>query len=186
MTSQIPGFTNDDRSLFIEIVIGIPKIRKYIETYGKQRNSDETLGKLRKSLEAIQYYVEHQNEKITDEARQLRVALVMDSRSPKLFFLPNLDDVDFDVNVITESEKLASQVKSGSGVHTSPASSGSPDAEKYNADGASVTAVPSGRPKSTIPHCPECGSSNVSALKDGRYRCKDCGVKRAVSKVIWK
>jgi DNA-directed RNA polymerase subunit RPC12/RpoP len=186
MTSQIPGFTNDDRSLFIEIVIGIPKIRKYIETYGKQRNSDETLNKLRKNLDAIQDYVEHQNERITDEARQLRVALVMDSRSPKLFFLPNLDDVDFDVSVITESEKLASQVKSGSGVHPSPASSGSPDAEKYNVDGASVTAVPSGRPKSTIPHCPECGSSNVSALKDGRYRCKDCGVKRAVSKVIWK
>jgi DNA-directed RNA polymerase subunit RPC12/RpoP len=186
MTSQIPGFTNDDRSLFIEIVIGIPKIRKYLETYGKQRNSDETLGKLRKSLDAIQDHVEHQNDKITDEARQLRVALVMDSRSPKLFFLPNLDDVNFDVNVITESEKLASQVKSGSGVHPSPVSSGSPDAEKYNADGASVTAVPSGRPKSTIPHCPECGSSNVSALKDGRYRCRDCGVKRAVSKVIWK
>jgi hypothetical protein len=74
----------------------------------------------------------------------------MDSRSPKLFFLPNLDDVDFDINVITESEKLASQVKSGSGVHPSPASSGSPDAEKYNADGVGVTAVPSGRPKSTI------------------------------------
>lgn len=186
MTSQILGFTNDDRSLFIEIVIGIPKIRKYLETYGKQRNSDETLNKLRKNLDAIQDYVEHQNEKITDEARQLRVALVMDSRSPKLFFLPNLDEVDFDISVITKNERLASQMKSGVSVHPSPVNSGQTDNETQESGNASIPDVPDRRPKSTIPHCPECGSSNVSALKDGRYRCKDCGVKRAASKVIWK
>jgi hypothetical protein len=186
MTSQIPGFTNDDRSLFIEIVIGTPKIRKYLETYGKQRNSDETLNKLRKNLDAIQDYVEHQNEKITDEARQLRVALVMDSRSPKLFFLPNLDDVDFEVDVITEIERLAAQMKSGQSVHTSPVSSGKMDNKIQDSAQVSISAVPDGRPKLTIPHCPECGSSNVTQLKDTRYRCKDCGVKRAASKVIWK
>jgi hypothetical protein len=33
MTKQIPGFTNDDRTLFTEIIISPNKVRKYLNTY---------------------------------------------------------------------------------------------------------------------------------------------------------
>ncbi|MEW6499075.1 MAG: hypothetical protein AB1589_42305, partial [Cyanobacteriota bacterium] len=84
MTKQIPGFTNDDRSLFTEIIIGIPKIRHYLNTYGKGKNSESNLAKLTRNLDAIEEYIDHKNELVTDDARLLRVALIVDSRSPKL------------------------------------------------------------------------------------------------------
>jgi hypothetical protein len=37
MTSQIKGFKDDDRSLFTEIIIGIPKIRMYVKKYARGR-----------------------------------------------------------------------------------------------------------------------------------------------------
>ena len=80
MTKQIPGFTNDDRSLFTEIIIGIPKIRHYLNTYGKGKNSESNLAKLTRNLDAIEEYIDHKNELVTDDARLLRVALVVDSR----------------------------------------------------------------------------------------------------------
>jgi hypothetical protein len=51
MTKQIPGFTNDDRSLFTEIIIGIPNIRHYLNTYGKGKNSEYNLAKLSRNLD---------------------------------------------------------------------------------------------------------------------------------------
>jgi hypothetical protein len=73
MTKQIPGFTNDDRSLFTEIIIGIPKIRHYLNTYGKGKNSESNLAKLSRNLDEIEEYIDHKNELITDDARLLRL-----------------------------------------------------------------------------------------------------------------
>ncbi|MHC5825104.1 MAG: hypothetical protein ACYT04_56965, partial [Nostoc sp.] len=112
MTKQIPGFTNDDRSLFTEIIIGIPKIRHYLNTYGKGKNSESNLSKLTRNLDAIEEYIDQKNELVTDDARLLRVALVVDSRSPKLYFLPNLDRVGFNYQEIEETKRLARQAKS--------------------------------------------------------------------------
>ena len=112
MTKQIPGFTNDDRSLFTEIIIGIPKIRHYLNTYGKGKNSESNLAKLIRNLDAIEEYIDHKNELVTDDARLLRVALVVDSRSPKLYFLPNLDKVSFNYQEIEETKRLARVAKS--------------------------------------------------------------------------
>lgn len=112
MTKQIPGFTNDDRSLFTEIIIGIPKIRHYLNTYGKGKNSESNLAKLIRNLDAIEEYIDHKNELVTDDARLLRVALVVDSRSPKLYFLSNLDKVSFNYSLIEETKRLARVAKS--------------------------------------------------------------------------
>jgi hypothetical protein len=111
MTKQIPGFTNDDRSLFTEIIIGIPKIRHYLNTYGKGKNSESNLAKLTRNLDAIEEYIDHKNELVTDDARLLRVALIVDSRSPKLYFLPNLDKVSFNYQEIEETKRLARLAK---------------------------------------------------------------------------
>jgi Chromosome segregation ATPases len=186
MTKQLPGFTNDDRSLFTEIIIGIPKIRHYLNTYGKGKNSDSNLAKLSRNLDEIEEYIEHKNQLVTDDARFLRVALVVDSRSPKLYFLPNLDSVNFDVDSINNTRSLAEEFKSVKPVRTVPARL---DTKAGILCTESVSASPSGVPFSPIGgsvHCPECGSASVSQLSDGRYRCKDCKAKRVANKMVWK
>ncbi|MHC5820070.1 MAG: hypothetical protein ACYT04_30430 [Nostoc sp.] len=189
MTKQIPGFTNDDRSLFTEIIIGIPKIRHYLNTYGKGKNSESNLAKLTRNLDAIEEYIDHKNELVTDDARLLRVALVVDSRSPKLYFLPNLDRVSFDYSLIEETKRLARLAKS-------PATTGngmaSESQKPYITSNGQMVSLP---PKTTIegsyqsgtsPHCPHCGSANLKLQNDDRYRCKMCKKRTVSNKIIWK
>ncbi len=189
MTKQIPGFTNDDRSLFTEIIIGIPKIRHYLNTYGKGKNSESNLAKLTRNLDAIEEYIDHKNELVTDDARLLRVALVVDSRSPKLYFLPNLDKVSFNYQEIEETKRLARLAKSpvtiGNGLETE-----SP--KPYIASNGQMVGLP---PKTTIegssqsgtsPYCPHCGSAKLKLQNDDRYRCLDCKKRTVSNKIVWK
>jgi DNA-directed RNA polymerase subunit RPC12/RpoP len=189
MTKQIPGFTNDDRSLFTEIIIGIPKIRHYLNTYGKGKNSESNLAKLTRNLDAIEEYIDHKNELVTDDARLLRVALVVDSRSPKLYFLPNLDKVSFNYQEIEDTKRLARLAKSpgtiGNGLETE-------SSKPYIASAGTMAGLP---PKTTIegsyqsgtsPHCPHCGSVNLKLQNDDRYRCLDCKKRTVSNKIIWK
>ncbi|MEH2238653.1 hypothetical protein [Nostoc sp.] len=93
MIKQIKGLPHDDRTLFTEIIRGIPKIRKYISIYGTQAaNLQRLLG----NLDDIEAYIKTKNSRITDEARLLRLVFVMDERSLKLYCLPHLDCTDFD------------------------------------------------------------------------------------------
>lgn len=189
MTKQLPGFTNDDRSLFTEIIIGIPKIRLYLNTYGKGKNSDSNLAKLTRNLDEIEEYIDSKNNVVTDDARLLRVALVVDSRSPKLYFLPNLDSINFDADAISNSGKIASQIKGKVASPSSPVKIVQMDSESQDVDTASIPLSSVKGPKTPIEgsvHCPECGSSNVSLLSDARYRCKDCKVKRSPNKMVWR
>ncbi len=189
MTKQIPGFTNDDRSLFTEIIIGIPKIRHYLNTYGKGKNSESNLAKLTRNLDAIEEYIDYKNELVTDDARLLRVALVVDSRSPKLYFLPNLDRVSFNYQQIKETERLA-RVAKASGTIGNKLESESP--KPYTASNGQMASLP---PISTIggshqsgtsPHCPHCGSADLKLQNDERYRCLDCKKRTVSKKTIWK
>jgi len=185
MTKQVKGFTNDDRTLFTEIIIGIPKIRKYLATYGKAINSESNLAKLTKNLDEIEEYVEAKNAKITDDARKLRLALVMDSRSPKLYFLPCLDSINFDVNSIEQTRKLAEEFKRSISGHNAIN-------QFFNEAGNLENTLVSGQsdstisPQSSLPHCPHCGSSQMVKHSDGRYNCKDCGKRVVASKVVFK
>jgi DNA-directed RNA polymerase subunit RPC12/RpoP/flagellar biosynthesis chaperone FliJ len=189
MTKQIPGFTNDDRSLFTEIIIGIPKIRHYLNTYGKGKNSESNLAKLTRNLDAIEEYIDHKNELVTDDARLLRVALIVDSRSPKLYFLPNLDMVNFNYQEIEDIKRLARLAKaSGMSGNTLVSES----SKRYTGSAGTIAALP---PISTIggshqsgtsPHCPHCGSANLKLQNDDRYRCLDCKKRTVSNKIVWK
>lgn len=189
MTKQIPGFTNDDRSLFTEIIIGIPKIRHYLNTYGKGKNSESNLAKLTRNLDAIEEYIDHKNELVTDDARLLRVALIVDYRSPKLYFLPNLDRVSFNYQEIEEIKRLVSLAKSPGTIGNRLESESS---KPYTASNGQMVSLP---PISTIegsyqsgtsPHCPHCGSANLKLQNDDRYRCLDCKKRTVSNKIIWK
>ncbi|MCC5622491.1 hypothetical protein [Nostoc sp. CHAB 5715] len=186
MTKQIPGFTNDDRSLFTEIIIGIPKIRHYLNTYGKGKNSESNLAKLTRNLDAIEEYIDHKNELVTDDARLLRVALVVDSRSPKLYFLPNLDKVSFNYQEIEETKRLARLAKSpgtiGNGLETE-------SSKPYTPSNGQMVSLP---PKTTIGGShqsgtsPHCGSANLKLQNDDRYRCLGCKKRTVSNKIVWK
>ncbi|RCJ32049.1 hypothetical protein A6769_28805 [Nostoc punctiforme NIES-2108] len=189
MTKQIPGFTNDDRSLFTEIIIGISKIRHYLNTYGKGKNSESNLAKLTRNLDAIEEYIEHKNELVTDDARLLRVALVVDSRSPKLYFLPNLDKVSFNYQEIEETKRLARVAKSpdtGYTRLTRDTLNQSIASTDTVMSAASFSTIGGSRPSDTKPYCPHCGHANLTVRKDKRYYCLNCKKITVSNKIVWK
>ncbi|MHC5722565.1 MAG: hypothetical protein ACYT04_24250 [Nostoc sp.] len=189
MTKQIPGFTNDDRSLFTEIIIGIPKIRHYLNTYGKGKNSDSNLAKLTRNLDAIEEYIDHKNELVTDDARLLRVALVVDSRSPKLYFLPNLDRVSFNYQEIEETKRLARLAKStdtGDTRLTRDTLNPSTASTDTVMSAASFPTTGGSRQSDTKPYCPHCGHANLTIRKDKRYYCLNCKKVTVPNKIVWK
>ena len=189
MTKQIPGFTNDDRSLFTEIIIGIPKIRHYLNTYGKGKNSESNLAKLTRNLDAIEEYIDHKNELVTDDARLLRVALVVDSRSPKLYFLPNLDRVSFNYSLIEETKRLARLAKSPGTIDNGLVSESPKPCTASNGQMVSlppISTIGGSRQSGTSPHCPHCGSANLKLQNDDRYRCLDCKKRTVSNKIVWK
>ncbi|MHC5915883.1 MAG: hypothetical protein ACYTXE_33910 [Nostoc sp.] len=189
MTKQIPGFTNDDRSLFTEIIIGIPKIRHYLNTYGKGKNSESNLAKLARNLESIEEYIDHKNQLVTDDARLLRVALVVDSRSPKLYFLPNLDQLNFNYQEIEEVKRLARQALSsgmtGNGL-ASETSKPRTVSTGTMAELPPISTIEGSHQSGTSPHCPHCGSANLKLQNDNRYRCLDCKKRTVSNKIVWK
>lgn len=189
MTKQIPGFTNDDRSLFTEIIIGIPKIRHYLNTYGKGKNSESNLSKLTRNLDAIEEYIDQKNELVTDDARLLRVALVVDSRSPKLYFLPNLDRVGFNYQEIEETKRLARLAKSpdiGDTRLTRDSLNPSTASTDTVISAASFSTIGGSRQNDTKPHCPHCGNANLTVRKDKRYYCLNCKKVTVSNKIVWK
>jgi hypothetical protein len=186
MTSQIKGFKDDDRSLFTEIIIGIPKIRMYVKKYARGKNSDANLAKLERNLDDLEAYIEGVNDRITDDARLLRIALIVDEKSPKLYFLPNLDNVDFDEIAISESENKASDIMLGRATGTTGSDSGTDVSNLIIVGDAPNLPF---LPKPTIQGsaiCPHCGSFDLSLHKGERYYCKECKKKFAASKVIFK
>ncbi|MHC5716397.1 MAG: hypothetical protein ACYTX0_30835 [Nostoc sp.] len=189
MTKQIPGFSNDDRSLFTEIIIGIPKIRHYLNTYGKGKNSESNLAKLTRNLDAIEEYIDHKNELVTDDARLLRVALVVDSRSPKLYFLPNLDRVSFNYQEIEETKRLVRLAKSpdtNDTILTRDTLNPSIASTDTVMSAASFPTIGGSRQSDTKPHCPHCGNANLTVRKDKRYYCLNCKKVTVPNKIVWK
>lgn len=189
MTKQIPGFTNDDRSLFTEIIIGIPKIRHYLNTYGKGKSSDSNLAKLTRNLDAIKEYIDHKNDLVTDDARLLRVALVVDSRSPKLYFLPNLDRVSFNYQDIEETKQLARLAKSPDTDYTRlTCDTLNPSTVRTDTvmSAASFSTIGGSRQSDTKPYCPHCGHANLTIRKDKRYYCLNCKKVTVSNKIVWK
>jgi hypothetical protein len=192
MTKQLPGFTNDDRALFTEIIIGVPKIRKYLEAYGKSRNSQTNLSKLAANLGDLEDYIEAKNALITDDARLLRIALVVDSRSPKLYFLPNLNLVKFYTNTVDETRKLANGQKrtilSDRSDQNLTTKAENPLSVSIDQNDQRSPFLPIGGTNHSDqkPHCCHCGEAKLTLLGDGRYKCLNCKKRFVESKVLWK
>jgi len=192
MTKQIPGFMDDDRELFTQIIIGTSKIRKYLEKYGKKILSAKVVNQLLSNLDDLEPYIEDKNSMVTDAARLLRLALVLDDKSPKLYFLPNLDSAKFDSEKIEETSKKAELAKRSFLAGTTGTELVSNASNPCTVGTGQKMTVPSnptigGSSQSgQKPHCCHCGESNLNLLSDGRYRCLDCKKRFVTSKIVWK
>jgi hypothetical protein len=199
MTSQIPGFMDDDRELFTQIIIGTSKIRKYLEKYGKKILSAKVVTQLLKNLDNLEPYIEDKNSMVTDAARLLRLGLILDDKSPKLYFLPNLDNAKFDAEKIESVIIQADQMKHQFLVRASGKNGSNLAAEVQNVYGEGVTKMVAAppfptiggsdhsSPSSQIPHCPHCGGRDLKVIENGkRYQCKGCTKRFVSSKVVWK
>jgi hypothetical protein len=187
MTSMIPGFMDDDRELFTQIIIGTAKIRKYLEKYGKKVLSNKVVNQLSDNLDSLDPYIEEKNALITDAARLIRLALVLDGKSPKLYFLPNLDSAKFDTEKVEAVITQADQMKRQFLVRASGQSGAKMVSEARNAcvesDGKMADDPPfltiggsdHSSPSNQIPHCPHCGGQDLKTIENGkRYQCKGC------------
>lgn len=198
MTSQIPGFRDDDRTLFTEIIIGSRKIKTYLQKYGDKFLNKNLVAQLLKNLEVIEVYQEDKNNSITDEAKKYRLALVLDDKSPKLYWLPNLDSARFDLDQINQTSDQAKLVKLGKPL---PEVTSDLVSDSQNADTARLTknhtkTTTMGKaekvvslPESTKPHCPHCNNAELKTIENGtRYHCqnKDCKKRFVVKKAVWR
>ena len=199
MTKQIPGFMDDDRELFTQIIIGTSKIRKYLEKYGKKILSAKVVNQLLSNLDDLEPYIEDKNSMVTDAARLLRLALVLDDKSPKLYFLPNLDSAKFDTEKIEFVITRADQMKRHFLTKTSGESGSELVSETQNACRKGVGKMVADPPFPTIgasdhssqsgqiPHCCHCGGSDLKVIENGkRYQCKGCTKRFVTSKSVWK
>jgi DNA-directed RNA polymerase subunit M/transcription elongation factor TFIIS len=112
--------------------------------------------------------------------------LIVDEKSPKLYFLPNLDNVDFDEVAISESENKASGILLASKSQSAQTQTGS---KLHTLDTTMVLTGEPNEPKPTmqrVAHCPHCGNPEMSFLAEQRYKCKPCGKKISLSKVVFK
>ncbi len=192
MTKQIPGFMDDDRELFTQVIIGTSKIRKYLEKYGKKIISPKVVTQILNNLDALEPYIEEKNSLVTDAARLLRLALILDDKSPKLYFLPNLDSAKFNDGDIEETINRAQLAKrsflagtAGNRLERNDSNPGSVSSDLE----MTVPSNPTIRGDSQSgqkPHCPHCGAGNLSLLSDGRYRCLDCKKRFVASKIVWR
>ena len=201
MTKTIPGFMTDDRSLFTEIVIGVNKIRTYLNAYGKGKGSDETVGKIAQNLDVIEQHMESKNRLITDSARELRLGLVVANQSPKLFFLPNFDEAIFEPVIVSKAEAQAQKMQGQIGSKIDGLWGDSELTLNENGQAESLTvkefdSMSQSRVKTDIggcgslsdplPHCSTCDIPLGNERSDGRRRCKQCKKVISPSKFIYK
>jgi hypothetical protein len=151
------------------------------------------------NLDSLDPYIEEKNTLITDAARLIRLALVLDGKSPKLYFLPNLDSAKFDTEkvevVITQADQMKRQFlvrasgQSGSKM-VSEGRKACVEGDGKMADDPPFLAIGGSNhsdPSSQTPHCPHCGGRDLKAIENGkRYQCKGCTKRFVTSKVVWK
>ncbi|MGB5971280.1 MAG: hypothetical protein WBG70_23415, partial [Spirulinaceae cyanobacterium] len=197
-TKALPGFTNNDRNtLFTEIVCGIPVIREFLDMYGKKLGSKK-VATILANLDNIEEWINSKNKAITDTAREYRVVLAVDEKSPKLFFLPNLDNYNFDKQTVSNSAKHQVPIDDKATTRDyqrtkreTAETESSKDSQSLPVELPENSMPPSGTSyqNTSKPHCPGCGSSNVGSRGKGRFTCKNSSCKRksfSESKAVWK
>jgi hypothetical protein len=180
-TRVLKGWTNDDRKKSTEIILEAAKIRAWAEDYGSDYYGSDRLKALLANVDAVREVLEQENAAIGDEAKRLRIALIADPISPKLFLLPPFDRVEFDLDAYLDIRREADGILAG--LSSNAVQSLSPH----------VAQTPPPASPSTIPGnsvefplvgvCPDCrqpSSDRKGKLEGGkqRYFCKNPNCQR--------
>ncbi|MBD2123277.1 hypothetical protein [Trichocoleus sp. FACHB-262] len=175
-TRVLRGWTNDDRKKSTEIILEAAKIRAWAEEYGSDYYSSDRLKSLLANVDAIREVIEKENAAIGDEAKRLRIALVADPISPKLFLLPSFDSAEFDLETYLEVRREADGILSGTGSNLFQAVSNTVNQSQSTVSNSTIPGIPVESPHVGV--CPECGmeSSDRKGKPEAgkqRYFCKN-------------
>lgn len=169
-TTKLKGWTDDDRKKSTEIVIEADKILAWIKAYGDGYYGEDRLAAIKKNVEEVREVIAKQNESIADTAKHYRLALVADSVSPKLFFIPDFNSIDFDLEAYGSIRREADAALAASGTANAASDAANPD-----------SAVAAKLPASDYVGvgCPKCSSGILNRVKTSRgvkhYLCDTCG-----------
>ena len=175
-TRVLKGWTNDDRKKSVEIILEAAKIKAWANEYGSDYYGGDRLKSMLANVDAIREAIEKQNESICDEAKRLRLALVADPISPKLFLLPSFDSVDFDLETYSEVRREADGILSGTSSSAFQVASSLLSQSQAIASNSTISGSPVESPHVRV--CPDCGteSSDRKGKPEAgkqRYFCKN-------------
>jgi hypothetical protein len=97
MVSNTKALKIDDMKMFTDIYIDPSSIRTFLTQYGDRFYSKSAVERAIANLEQLELELEEQNESIADTAREFRIAMVCQDRSPVFYQLPYFDSVDIDL-----------------------------------------------------------------------------------------
>jgi hypothetical protein len=158
-TTKLKGWTNDDRKKSVEIVIGATKIRAWVKAYADEYYGEEKIAAITKNLDSIQTYLEKGNDEICDSAKQMRLALVADPISPKLFLLPDFDQIDFDLDAYEERLRQVAGRRAGMGSNSVQTMAMSDTGNPFLSSDSTIPGIPVESPYRAI--CPDCGTEST-------------------------
>jgi len=97
MVSSTKSLGIDDMKMLTNIFIDPSSIRTFLTQYGDRFYSKSAVERAIANLEQLELELEEQNESIADTAREFRIAMVCQDRSPVFYQLPYFDSVDIDL-----------------------------------------------------------------------------------------
>ena len=97
MVSSTKSLGIDDMKMLVNIFIDPSSIRTFLTQYGDRFYSKSAVERAIANLEQLELELEEQNESIADTAREFRIAMVCQDRSPVFYQLPYFDSVDIDL-----------------------------------------------------------------------------------------
>ncbi|WP_448596627.1 hypothetical protein [Thermoleptolyngbya sp.] len=160
-TRVLKGWTNDDRKKSVEIVLEAAKIKAWANEYGSDYYGEERLKATIANVEAVREVIEKENESICDEAKRLRLALVADPISPKLFLLPSFDSVDFDLEAYSEVRREADGILARTNSKVFHFASSLISQSQVAASDSTIPGNPLESPYVGVcPICPNCGTKS--------------------------
>lgn len=157
-TRVLKGWTNDDRKKSVEIILEAAKIKAWANEYGSDYYGEDRLKSMLANVDAIREAIEKENESICDEAKRLRLALVADPISPKLFLLPNFDSVDFDLEAYSEVRREADGISAGKNSNAFQVAPSMISQSQVTASNSTIPGNPVESPYVGV--CPDCGTES--------------------------
>ena len=187
MTSALKGWNAGIRAQFTEIYVGFESSFTFLERYGKEFYSKETIENYKNQLVEIQNWANEKNEITKDKSKRYNLLMIRTKFAPKFFWCFDYDDNEIDFVSISNSEKLSREFKRGR-VGVAPQGNGAAKSETVASIDipASQDLTPDlpmeGTPQKgssgTKYHCPSCNTEGKRKKAKDRFYCDNPACKQ--------